>query len=110
MTQPRASQSSGSILAAMGWMGLLSLLLFWLPFLGPLIAGYVGGKKAGSVGSALIAVFLPGLLFGIMFFLLATVLTGIPLLGIIAGFGGAVLALGHVGPLVLGAIIGGALA
>jgi len=110
MTQASAPKSSGSILAGMGWMGLLSLLLFWLPFLGPLIAGYVGGKKAGSVGSALIAVFLPGLLFGIMFFLLATVLTGIPLIGIIAGLGGAVLALGHVCPLVLGAIVGGALA
>ncbi len=110
MTPPGARQPRGSILAAMAWMGGLSLLLFWLPFLGPLIAGYVGGKKAGSVGSALIAVFLPGLLFGVLFFLLATVLTGIPLLGAVAGLGGLALALGHVGPLLLGAVVGGLLA
>jgi hypothetical protein len=106
----QTSQSSGSILSAMAWMGGLSLLLFWLPLLGPFIAGVVGGKKAGSVGSALAAVFLPALLFGILFFLLATVLTGVPLLGALAGLGGAALALAHVGPLLLGAILGGILA
>jgi hypothetical protein len=78
----------GSISRAVLWMLVLSLLLFWLPLLGPLIAGLVGGQKAGSVGNALIAVFLPGLLLGLVLFALATSLTGVPLLGVVAGAGG----------------------
>ena len=38
----------GSIISAVLWMLLISVLLFWLPFIGPLIAGFVGGKKAGG--------------------------------------------------------------
>lgn len=105
-----ANEKKGSILSAIIWMFVISLLLFWLPFAGPLIAGIVGGKKAGGVGSALIAVFLPCIIFGVALFLLASSLTGIPLIGVIAGFGGFVLAVSHIGPLLLGAIIGGILA
>ena len=100
----------GSIISATIWMFLISLLLFWLPFFGPLIAGIVGGKKAGGVGAAIIAVFLPGILFGIGLFLMAASIVGIPLIGAVAGAGGLVLSLVHVGPLLLGAIIGGFLA
>ena len=50
----------------MNWMGGLSLLLFWMPIVGPLVAGLVGGKKAGSVKRAVIAVFLPALLLGLL--------------------------------------------
>ena len=56
---------SGSVGIAMFWMVMLSVLLFWLPLLGPFIAGFVGGRKAGGVIQAAIAVFLPGLLFGL---------------------------------------------
>ena len=59
-------------------MFLISLLLIWLPFFGPLIAGFVGGKKAGGVGS------------GVTAFL--------------------IVALVAIGPLLVGAIVGGALA
>lgn len=45
-----ADEKKGSILSAIIWMFLISLFLFWLPFAGPLIAGIVGGKKAGGVG------------------------------------------------------------
>jgi len=51
---------------AMNWMGGLTLLLFWLPVFGPLIGGAVGGWKAGSPKRALVAVFLPGVLLGIL--------------------------------------------
>lgn len=88
------------------WMFILSMLLFWVPVIGPLIAGFVGGRKAGSVGNAVLAVFLPGVIFGIAFFFLATLLTGVPLFGILAGMGGAALALIHIGPLLLGAVLG----
>ena len=39
----------GSVLSAIGWMFLLEILLFWIPFFGSLIAGFVGGKKAGTI-------------------------------------------------------------
>ncbi len=99
-----------SAIRGMLWMILISLLLFWLPFFGPLIAGFVGGKKAGTVGSAILAVFLPAILLGIFLFFFGTALSGIPGLGLIAGMGGFVLALTGIGPLLIGAIIGGAVA
>ena len=105
ISKPKGSVMAGSIL-----MIVLSVLLFWLPLVGPLIAGIAGGKKAGGIGGALLAVLLPGLVFGTISFVLASSLTGIPLLGAIAGISGFVLSLAHVGPLLVGAIIGGALA
>ena len=47
--------SEGSILSAIVWMFIISILLFWLPVVGPLVAGFVGGMKAGGVGSAVLA-------------------------------------------------------
>lgn len=102
--------SKGSITSGIIWMFLLSILLFWLPLLGPFLAGLVGGKKAGGVGHALAAALLPAFVFAVAMFLLATVLTGMPLVGAIAGAGGFVLAISHIGPLLLGAFIGGLLA
>ena len=87
-------------------MFILSILLFWMPIFGPLIAGFVGGRKAVTLSNAIIAVFLPGIIFGIAFFFFASLLTGIPLLGFLAGAGGLALATAHIGPLLLGAIIG----
>ncbi len=95
-----------SVGSAIVWMFLLSILLFWLPVVGPFIAGFVGGRKAGGVGNAILAVFLPAVIFGVALFLLASLMTGVPIFGLIAGAGGAILALAHVGPLLLGAIIG----
>jgi hypothetical protein len=87
-------------------MFVLSLLLFWLPIFGPLIAGFVGGRKAGTLGNAILAVILPSIVFGVILFLLASLLTGLPVVGFFAGAGGMVLALAHVGPLLVGAIVG----
>lgn len=102
------AERQGSIGAAITWMLLISLLLFWLPVLGGLIAGFVGGRKAGSVGSAVLAVFLPAIVVFWVMFLLGASLVGVPLIGFIAGMGGLVLSLMHVGPLLIGAIFGGA--
>ena len=49
----------------MFWMVVLSVLLVWLPGLGPLIAGIVGGKLAGDVLTGLLAALLPGILLAI---------------------------------------------
>jgi hypothetical protein len=101
------TSKKGSIGAGMLWMFLISILLFWLPVVGPFLAGIVGGKKSGGVGNAIIAVFLPGLIVAAVLFVLASSLTGIPLLGAVAGAGGFILSLAHIGPLLLGALIGG---
>ncbi len=105
-----SQQPKGSIGAGIFWMFLISVLLFWLPFVGPFLAGLVGGKKAGGVGNAIAAVFLPGIIIAVLLFFLATSLTGLPLLGAVAGAGGLMLSLAHVGPLLLGAIVGGLIA
>jgi hypothetical protein len=97
----------GSVFSAMIWMFLISLMLFWLPVAGPLIAGIVGGRMAGNVRSAVWAVFLPAFVIGALFFIGAAMMTGIPLIGFVAGFGGFILTIAHVGPLLLGAIVGG---
>ncbi len=102
-------KNKSSVTKAILWMLLISVLLFWLPVFGPLIAGFVGGKKAGSVGKAIIAVFLPALIVGGGFFALASLLSGLPVIGMVAGLGGVTLALINVGPLLIGAIIGGVL-
>src|ERR1700761_1534534 len=94
----------GSVGSAAVWMFGLSILLFWLPILGPLIAGFVGGRKAGGVGNAILAAILPAIVFGVLLFFLGTLLTGFPLFGFVAGAGGLVFAILHVGPLLLGAI------
>ena len=104
------TKGGGALIGAL-WMFLLSLLLFWLPVFGPLLAGFVGGKKAGGIGSALGAVFLPALLLGLLFFVFGTTLTFLPLVGALAGAGGFVIAVGLISaPLLIGAILGGALA
>jgi hypothetical protein len=102
-----------SIVAAMLWMLVISLLLFWLPLIGPFIGGVVGGKKAGSVRRGLAACFLPALLFALFVFLVLA-LGGLPLSGLILGgvIGGtaALTILVEGFAMVCGAVVGGALA
>ena len=91
------------------WMFLLSLLLGWLPFIGPAIAGFVGGLQAGEVGSALVAAIIPSLIVAGLVFLFGSVLA-LPLIGVLVGAGVfMVLLLGTV-PLLLGAWLGGLMA
>lgn len=104
------SESRGSVFWGAFWMFLISMLLFWLPGVGGFIAGLVGGKVAGSVGNALLAALLPGLLLGAALFFFATALTGVIAIGVLAGLGGLMLGLVHIGMLLLGAIIGGVIA
>lgn len=104
-----ANNKKGSIVSGIFWMFLISILLFWLPGFGPLIAGIVGGKKSGGVLNAIIAVILPAIVLGICLFLFTSLLTGAPVIGFVAGAGSAILVLSNVGPLLIGAIIGGIL-
>lgn len=104
------ADKEGSLLFGMIWMVVISLLLIWLPGLGPLIAGIVGGKVAGGVGSGLLAALLPGLLLGLALFLLGTMLTGLPVLGAVFAGGGVLLYVINIPALLIGALIGGLLA
>ncbi len=104
-----ASEQKGTILAGLFWMIVISILLFWVPTVGPLIAGIVGGKKSGGVGNAMIAALLPAILLGVFLFFFASVLTGAPLIGMVAGAGAFALVASNVIPLIIGAFIGGIL-
>jgi hypothetical protein len=105
----KPSSTRRQLISAMNWMGGLALLLFWLPVAGPLIAGLVGGWKAGSVGRAFAAVFLPAVLLFIMTFVGVTYLTD-AFWGFLAGAGAAAISLFNLGPLLLGAFGGGLVA
>src|SRR5918999_3485772 len=59
------------------WMFILALLLGWLPFIGPAIAGFVGGLQAGDAGSALVAAIIPSIIVAALIFLLGAVV-GLP--------------------------------
>ena len=74
------------------------------------IAGLVGGRMAGGVGPAIGAVLLPATVVAVAMFFLATLLTGMPLLGAIAALGAWVLVVANVVPLLAGAVVGGILA
>ena len=102
------TDTKGSVGTGIVWIVLISILLFWLPIVGPFIAGLIGGKKSGGIGNALAAVFVPAIVIAVLLFALATSLTGLPLIGAVAGAGALILIGANIGPLLLGAIIGGA--
>jgi hypothetical protein len=105
-----AEGSNGSVLMGMIWMFIISLLLFWLPGLGSLIAGIVGGKQAGGVLAGMMAALLPGLLVAIGLFFAGTMLTTLPVIGATLAGLGLLLYVLYIPPLIIGALIGGLLA
>ncbi len=104
---------NGSVFSGMMWMILLSVLLFWLPILGPLLAGIVGGKKSGGVLRGLAACVLPIIILSGLVWL-SFVVVGLPFHGfVVAGMLAGSLTtylVFHNFALVCGAIVGGALA
>ena len=97
---------SRGIMPAALWMFVLGLLLGWLPFIGPAIAGIVGGLQAGGAGTALAAAIIPSLLVAGLV-LLVSALFDVAWLGALLGIGAfMVLVFGSL-PLVVGALIGG---
>lgn len=100
----------GSVLWGALWMVVIPVLLCWLPGVGGFIGGLVGGKVSGGVGAALLAWLLSSILVGVLFATLGTLLSGLVVIGFLAGFGGVVLALIDSGARLLGAVIGGLIA
>jgi len=105
-----ADAKNGSMIMGMIWMFIISLLLFWLPAIGPLIAGIVGGKVAGGVIPGLLAALLPGIVLAGGLFTAGTMLTALPVVGALIAGGGLLLYLIYILPLLIGALIGGLLA
>jgi hypothetical protein len=99
-----------SIIGASFWMLVVSGLLCWLPFVGPAIGGVVGGQKAGTIGRAITATFLPVIVIAILAFVFTDAITGMPILGTIAAMGVPALMTAAFGPMLLGSIIGAILA
>jgi hypothetical protein len=104
-----AQAQQGSIVSGTLWMIGLAILLFWLPVIGPLIAGFVGGRKSGSVGAALLSSIIPALLAAGLLLLIGSVI-GAPVLGALAGAGLFIILLVETIPMMLAAIVGGATA
>ena len=97
----------GSVGRATAWMVVLSVLLFWVPVVGPLIAGFVGGRLAGGVGPAMVAAVVPSVLVAALFLLVGT-LFAVPVLGALVGAGVFVVVFLESLPLMVGAALGGA--
>ena len=102
--------TGGSVFWGGFWMILISVLLFWLPGIGGFIGGLVGGKMSGGIGNALLAWLVSSLLVGVLFATFGTLLTGMVVIGVVAGFGGLVIAMIDSGGRLLGAIVGGLIA
>ncbi len=60
-----------SFWSAVWYTTILSLLLFWFPPFGQMIAGYVGGRKAGIPWKGALAAFTPMSILFLLFFLRA---------------------------------------
>lgn len=97
----------GSIVVAALWMILLSILLFWLPLIGPLIAGFVGGRVAGTATRGLLAAILPAIVVAIIALIVGSIFE-LPLIGLLTGSLLFVAMFIEAIPVIIGALIGGA--
>lgn len=66
------------------YMGVISLLLIWLPIVGPIVAGVVGGRAARTVGKALVASIIPSILVGGVLFAIINAFE-LPFIGALTG-------------------------
>lgn len=104
-TRSKRIIGGGSVSKAAVWMIGLSIVLFWLPVLGPAIAGFVGGTEARTMGKAMTAALIPAVLVGV---LVALVLSAfdLPLIGTVAGIGIGIAVLVQDIPMFIGAAFG----
>ncbi|HVM19292.1 MAG TPA: hypothetical protein VM307_04960 [Egibacteraceae bacterium] len=89
------------------WMLILAVLLSWLPVLGPLVAGFVGGRMIGEQRRALSVALLPAVALALVIWLILAIFD-LPVLGAVAGFGALVVVAVQLLPLLAGAWFGGA--
>jgi len=104
-----ADRGDTSLVVSALWMLVISMLLFFLPALNGLIGGAVGGFKAGSVKRGLIAALLPALAAGLGIWALLAVFNA-PIIGFLSGLAFGIWALISSIGLLIGAMVGGAMA
>jgi hypothetical protein len=104
-----AEVQEGSVARAAVWMIGLSILLIWLPVLGPFVAGVVGGREARSLGKGLVAALVPAVLLGLLVGVILA-LFDLPLIGTVAGIGVLLWVAFEDIPMFIGAALGGFLA
>src|SRR5690606_28784923 len=104
-----ADRGDTSLVVSALWMLVISMLLFFLPALNGLIGGAVGGFKAGSVKRGLIAALLPAIAAGLGIWALLAVFDA-PIIGFLSGLAFGVWALISSIGLLIGAMVGGAMA
>ncbi|HEX5765425.1 MAG TPA: hypothetical protein VFY27_07640 [Woeseiaceae bacterium] len=104
-----ADRGDTSLVVSALWMLVISMLLFFLPALNGLIGGAVGGFKAGSVKRGLIAALLPAIAAGLGIWALLAVFDA-PIIGFLSGLAFGVWALISSIGLLVGAMVGGAMA
>ena len=104
-----ADEGDTSLVVAAIWMVVISVLLFFLPALNGLIGGAVGGYKAGSVKRGLGAALLPALAAGIGIWVILAIFNA-PIIGFLSGLAFGVWALISSIGLLIGAMLGGAIA
>lgn len=95
-----------SIAAASLWMVGLGILLGWIPLIGPAIAGYVGGRKAGSPGRGVVAGIIPAVVIGAIVGSIL-VLFDLPIIGTLTGVALAIAIVVDAVPLLIAAAFGG---
>lgn len=99
----------GSLVTGGLVMLVLAVVLSWLPLLGPLIAGGVGGWMIADPGRALTVALLPAVVLAAVVVLLLMAFD-LPVLGALAGIGVLMFVIFQEIPLLLGAWVGGAFA
>lgn len=101
MTRRRGSVLLGTVVASS-----LFVLLSWLPLLGPFIAGFAGGSRAGSAARGLVVALLAGTVLTAGFVALAVTF---PFWGLLAAGVYLFILIGAAAFFVGGALVGGAL-
>lgn len=104
-----AQLKDSSIVASSLWMIVISLVLFFLPAINGLIGGAVGGYKAGSAGRGITAAILPSIIVGLLMWGLFALFDA-PIIGFIGGLAIGIWALISSIGLLIGAVLGGAMA
>jgi hypothetical protein len=87
-------------------MLILAILLSWVPILGPLVAGFVGGRMIGDEKRALGVALIPAVLLAIVLWAVLAAFE-LPVLGAVAGFAALVVIAVQELPLLAGAWFGG---
>lgn len=106
ITQTNTATDKDSIAVASLIMTALAILIGWIPIVGPAVAGYVGGRKAGSPGRAFVAGLIPAVIVGVLVGVILA-LFDLPVIGTVTGFAIAIWVAIEAIPLLVAAVVGG---